>query len=192
LSYIWVSNYETSGYKIRKDKLKNGSQIIMTVNIVPTISGDLKRKPLKDLANEHVQDIVKTVELAGIIPLECETSKVDFLVGNDYDLDLIHGDKIEVSPGLYLLAKLGWILSGKSDYKDESKEDANFLILTQGRNMTHSNILASVDKSLCTKSDIENMWSIESIRITDKCDKAADDIAMENFQETVEIVLFSD
>ena len=36
-----------SGYKIRKDKLKYGSQIIMTVNIVPTISGDLKRKPLK-------------------------------------------------------------------------------------------------------------------------------------------------
>ena len=83
-------------------------------------------------------------------------------------------------------------MSGRSGYKDESKEDANFLILTQGRNMTHSNVLASVDKSLCTKSDIENMWSIESIRITDKCDKAADDIAMENFQETVEIVLFSD
>ena len=51
------------------------------------------------MTNEHVQDIVKTVELADIIPLECETSNVDFLVGNDYDLDLIHGEKIEVSPG---------------------------------------------------------------------------------------------
>ena len=40
----------------------------MTVNIVPTISGDLQRKPLKDWTNEHVQDIVKTVELADIIP----------------------------------------------------------------------------------------------------------------------------
>jgi len=89
-------------------------------------------------------------------------------VGNDYYLELIHGEKIEVSPGLYLLAsKMGWILSGRSGDKDESKEDANFLILTQCRNLTHSNALASVDMSLFTKSDIEDLWSIESIGITD-------------------------
>jgi len=32
-------------------KLKNGSRMTMTVNIVPTISGELQRKPLKDLTN---------------------------------------------------------------------------------------------------------------------------------------------
>ena len=44
-----------------------------------------------------------------------ETSSVELLIGNDYYLDIILPQKVEVQSELYMLgSKLGWILSGRT------------------------------------------------------------------------------
>ena len=51
--------------------------------------------------------------MADTIPTETESSEIELLIGNDYYLDIILSQKIEIQPGLYLLAsKLGWIWTG--------------------------------------------------------------------------------
>ena len=44
-----------------------------------------------------------------------ETSSVELLIGNDYYLDIILPQNVEVQSELYMLgSKLGWILSGRT------------------------------------------------------------------------------
>ena len=51
-------------------------------------------------------------ELADTLLCERESSSVELLICNGYYLDLIQSQKVEVQPGLYLLASnLGWLLS---------------------------------------------------------------------------------
>ena len=53
--------------------------------------------------------------MADSIPSQTESSTVELLIGSDYYLDIILSQKIEVQPGLYLLAsKLGWKLTGRT------------------------------------------------------------------------------
>lgn len=168
-------------------KLKNGKQIQITINIVPVISGELQRRPLKDLSSDSVKDIVSSVKLADVIPRENETSPIELLIGNDYYLDFIHGEKIEIQPGLYLLAsKLGWVLSGRTtDTKDDISE-SSMLVITYGSNINKSNAFTSVDASIPPKTELEDFWNMESIGIVDKPTSTDDEIAMEKFHDTLE------
>ncbi len=84
-------------------KLKSGQHLQITANIVPVISGELQRVPVKDLQSDTVQDIVRTVELADTIPTENETAPIELLIGNDYYMDLVHGEKIQVQAGVILI-----------------------------------------------------------------------------------------
>ena len=67
------------------------------------------------LSSEHLEHLVKSVELAISIPSENEYSTVELLIGNDFYLDLILSQKIEIQPGLYLIgSKLVWILTSRT------------------------------------------------------------------------------
>lgn len=71
-----------------------------------------------------MKQFLRDIELADNIPGEIESSSMGILV-NDYYLDLILSQRIEVQHGLYLLAsKLGWIITGRAkdtpDCKDET------------------------------------------------------------------------
>ena len=169
-------------------KLKNGKHIQITINIVPVISEELQRRPLKDLSSDSVKDIVSSVELADVIPRENETSPKDLLIGNDYYLDSIHGEKIEIQPGLYLLAsKLGWVLSGRTtDTKDDISE-SSMLVITYGSNINKSNAFTSVDASIPPKTELEDFWNMESIGIEDKPTSTDDEIAMEKISRYIGI-----
>ena len=90
-------------------KLKNGSFTIIHANVVPQITGSVRRQTInvKELKN------YKGIELADTVPQENETSNVSLLIDNDYYYDFITSEKIELSPGLYLISsKFGWILTG--------------------------------------------------------------------------------
>ena len=66
-----------------------------------------------------------------------ESSSVDILIGNDYYLDIIMSQRIEVQPGLYLLSsKLGWILTGRSGDSNLTINETNMLIRTYGNDVT--------------------------------------------------------
>ena len=84
-------------------KLKNGKQVQITINIVPVISEELQRRPLKDLSSDSVKDIIPSVELADVIPKENETTKVELLIGKDYYLDFILSEKIVIQSNLGIL-----------------------------------------------------------------------------------------
>ena len=168
-------------------KLKNGKHKQITMNIVPVISGELQRRPSKDLYIDSVKDIVSSVELADVIPRENETSPIELLIGNHYYLDFIHGQKIKIQPSLYLLAlKLGWVLSGRTtDTKDDISE-SNMLVITYGSNINKSNAFTSVDASFPPKRELEDFWNMESIGIVDKLTSTDDEIAMEKSEDTLE------
>ena len=64
---------------------------------MPTISCTIQRKSIK-LSLEHLEHLVKYVELADSIPSENEISTIEFLLGNDFYLDLVKSQRIEVPP----------------------------------------------------------------------------------------------
>lgn len=93
---------------------KNGQYMAVTANIVPNITGTITRKPVRLQSPVNFKELTRNLSLDSI-PSESEPITLDLLVGNDYYLDIIQCDKIEVQPGLYLLSsKLGWILSGRT------------------------------------------------------------------------------
>ena len=124
-----------------KIKLYDSHYLDICANIVPVISGTVQRKGLKLCSSKNVDHLMKSLDMAGTILLETESSKVELLVGNDYYLDLILSQKIEVQPGLYLLAsKLGWILTGRTCEHEPSATETNMLILTYGTNIKQTSL----------------------------------------------------
>lgn len=64
-------------------KLKNGENILLSVNVVPVISGELQRRPVDVLESETFKHLVGSVELADTLPKENESSSIEMLIGND-------------------------------------------------------------------------------------------------------------
>lgn len=127
-------------------KLKNGQYLDVNANIVPIISGTVQRKAMKFCSSENLEHLISSLDLADSIPKESESSSVELLIGNDYYLDIILSQKIEVQPGLYLLAsKLGWILTGRTNESDSSVNETSMLILTYGNNITETGVFTNVD-----------------------------------------------
>lgn len=112
-------------------KLNNGKYFNMNANTVPVISGSVKRKKMDMSSLYHVPNFVKDVELADHITTHSESSAIDLLIGNDYYLDLILGQRVEIQPGLYLLApKMGWIISGRTKEIERKESEPSLLILS--------------------------------------------------------------
>ena len=96
-------------------RLNNGQYLDISANIVPVISGSVQRKALRFYDSQNIDNLVKSLDMADTIPTKTESSEIELLIGNDYYLDIILSQKIEVQPGLYLLAsKLGRILTGRT------------------------------------------------------------------------------
>jgi len=133
------------------------------------MSGNVQRKSMDSASIEHLRSFIKEADLADDIPVKNESSRVDLLIGNDYYLDIVLSQRIELQPGLYLLAsKVGWIITGRNNeehYKDNS--ESSLLILTYGNNITNSNVFTSVDSRVPTKPDLEDFWNVETIGIKD-------------------------
>ena len=135
-----------------------------------------------------ISELTRNLVLADTVPNKTESDSPELLVGNDYYLDIIETEKIEVNPGLYLLSsKLGWIISGKTTSIDTTKRscDMSMLILTHGNSLTENSLFTDVDKALPLKPSFEDFWNIESIGITDATTNIDDEKAMQNFKKTL-------
>ncbi|MCG8049164.1 MAG: hypothetical protein N0E48_26780, partial [Candidatus Thiodiazotropha endolucinida] len=143
------------------------------------------RKALKFCDSQNIDHLVRSLDMADTIPSETESADVELLVGNDYYLDIILTQKIEVQPGLYLLAsKLGWILTGRTTEGVSNQEETSMLTLTYGTNITSTSVFQSVDNVIPTKPDLEDFWNIESIGILDNLITTNDEVAKKRFKET--------
>ena len=83
--------------------LKDGSTLRINANVVPQIAGSIQRRPVNHKSFQNWEYLWGEFPLADDLPKEIETSSIDLLIGNDYYLDIILPQKIEVQTGLYIL-----------------------------------------------------------------------------------------
>ena len=138
--------------------MNNGQYLVISANIVPVISGSVQRKALRFYDSQNIDHLLKSLDIADTIPTETESSEIELQIGNDYYLDIILSLKIEIQPGLYLLAsKLGWILTGRTNECESSADKTNMLILTYVRKTYNNWVLADFvyhDGSTLVKSSV--------------------------------------
>ena len=145
-----------------------------------------QRKAMKINSSENFEHLVSSRELAYDIPKMLESSSVDMLIGNDYFLDIIMSQRIEVQPGLYLLSsKLGLILTGQSGDHDLTMNETNMLILTYSNDVTGTQALSSIDTVHPQKPDLEDFWKVESIGILDNSTTLTDKMVNKKFKENL-------
>lgn len=168
-------------------KLKDGSVLQVTANIVPSITGTIHRNPLAIPSSGNLNFLLKSLDMADTIPTESESTTIELLLGNDYYLDLVLPQRMEIQTGLYLLAsKLGWILTGRTSENSDIQNDINMLIFTYGSTFPgQNNVVTSVDEAIPTKPDLEDFWNVESIGVNEDKLCIEDKQAMKNFKENL-------
>ena len=93
-------------------KLNNSQYFNVTANIVPVKSGSIIRKHTDMSLLGRLDHLLKSVDMADTIPTETESSNGEILIRNDYFLDLVLPQRLELQPRLYLLSsKFGSILT---------------------------------------------------------------------------------
>ena len=93
----------------------------------------MQRHPFNTNCLQNWKYLWKDNALADTLPSELESSTIDLLIDNDYYLDLIIPQKVEIQPGLYMLgSKLGWMLAERTPKPDQKKEEHSLLVVTYG------------------------------------------------------------
>ena len=125
--------------------------------------------------------------LADSFPTEKETTTIELLIGNDYYLDFILPQRVEVQPGLYMLAsKLGWILTGRTtEPTADDTTEHSMLIMTYSSNTLKDTGILTPDKSFPTKPNLEDFWKLETIGISDSPLDTDKERALQIFDETL-------
>ena len=168
--------------------LKDGSILTISADVVPQIAESIQRRPVNLKTLDNWTYLWNEFSLADDLPTERETSSVELLIGNDYYLDIILSQKMEVQSGLYMLgSKLGWILSGRTSEIVERTMEPSMLKLAYGKGIENeTTFMTCLDKSLPTKPNIEDFWILEAIGITDSPVESGNEIAQKKFSETLQ------
>lgn len=167
--------------------LKDGSTLKISANVVPQIAGSVQRRPVSLKSVKNWEYLWTEFSLADDFPNVRETSSVELLIGNDYYLDIILPQKIEIQPGLYMLgSKLGWILAGRTAETVENTAESSMLILTYGTDINReTTLMTHADSSLPLKPNFEDFWRLESIGIQESPIETDDNITLNRFKETL-------
>ena len=143
---------------------------------------------MKISSSENLEHLVSSLDLADTIPRESESSSVELLIENDYYLDIILSQKIEVQPGLYFLAsKLGWILTGRTNELDSGVNKTSMLILTYGNDLLESDLVTDVDAVLSHKRNIQDFLNVETIGILDTPETSLDELVQKKFEQSLKV-----
>lgn len=107
---------------------------------MPHITGTVHRVPVKTTNST----IWKQVKLADTLPTEGEDCTIDILIGSDYYWDFVTSEKMEVSPGLFLIgSKLGMIVTGRTGVTDKNCPSTTLFTHTT---IKHATILENIDE----------------------------------------------
>ena len=111
--------------------LKGGGIMNIKASIVPSICGTLTRCPIQYKSLQNWEYLWNEENLADSLPTKRENTTIELLIGNDYYLDFILPQEVEIQTGLYMLAsKLGWILTGRTTEQIEGSTEASVLMLS--------------------------------------------------------------
>ena len=91
-------------------KPKKGNTVSIKASVVPEISGNIQRTPIK-IDNQF--KIIRKYELADTLPKHTESSSIGILIGNNYYNDIMSTERIKILEGLYIIKpKFGWMING--------------------------------------------------------------------------------
>ena len=102
-------------------KSKKGNKISIKTSVVPEISGNVQREPIKI---ENQFKIVRKYELADILPEHTESSSIWILIGNDYYNHIMSAERMKTQEGLHIIkSKFSWMISGRTKTKEGNKNE---------------------------------------------------------------------
>ncbi len=131
------------------------------------------RRTVIDVGKFPVMSKLKLV--VPISVMEGGSSEIDLLIGNDYYYEFVKPERIQIDDGLVALStEFGWLLTGRVE---TLKSGLEHIFLALGM----SNKYADETFSL------ETFWRLESIGIRDPSNISDDDIALTNFNDTIQL-----
>ena len=102
-------------------KSKKGNKISIKTSVVPEISGNVQREPIKI---ENQFKIVRKYELADILPEHTESSSIWILIGNDYYNHIMSTERMKTQEGLHIIkSKFSSMISGRTKTKEGNKNE---------------------------------------------------------------------
>ena len=120
----------------------------INASVVPSITGSILKRLVQCKSIQNWEHLWNEENLADSFPTEKEDTTIELLIVNDYHLDFILPRRLEVQPGLYMLAtKLGWILTGRSTETTEDTPVYNMLIMRHSTNTMKETSHMMPDKS---------------------------------------------
>ena len=132
-------------------RLKDGSTLQISANVVPQIAGSIQRWPVNLKSFQNWEYLWGEFPLADDLPKETETSSIELLLEMTTIWTSFYHKKIEVQTGIYLLgSKLGWILSGRTSENVSNIPETGMLILTYGNEIQResSMLTKQINRSL--------------------------------------------
>ena len=152
-------------------KSKYGNTVTVKANVVPQISGDIQRLPIR-LKNRF--SIQKSFRLADTLPQQTESSTIGVLIGSDYYYEVMSSKKVEVQEGLYLIkSKFGWTRSGKIKTNDRIHQENTMFVMTHSSTQVLPELqhFSNTDDLMLTPPNIDDFWKLETIGITPQEEK---------------------
>ena len=96
-----------------KVKLKDGTFMTISANVLSQITGSIQRSPLVQKDLEFLESI-PAEKMADCLPDTLENTTIDLLIGSDYFWEIIGNDKVILPSGMFLIpSKFGYIVTGK-------------------------------------------------------------------------------
>ncbi len=169
--------------------LKDGSVMPLRFDVVPQITGKLTRTNSEILNCYNLKENWPSImqNLADSLPEEGDSTSasIEVLIGNDYYWEMITGERIEISKGLYFVkSSLGWIVTGRTNEIIEKSNESCMLLLT-AKKISDVFYNSSLTCNESEKVNVEDFWKLETLGINDDCDKNDDEEAYAMFQESV-------
>ena len=165
---------------------KDSSPLPLQANVVCKITGPIQRGPLQSSDLEFLLS-VSPGKMADTVPRTLEPVNIDLLIVSDYFWNILGTEKVILPSGLYLVSsKIGYILTGKYTDPGHVEQNVSNCFVTSQVNCLVSLVNLFSSESSATKNYIiENFWRLETIGINDSPNVTDDDVALEQFNNSI-------
>ncbi len=164
-------------------KLANGQMLFISANIVPDISGSMRKAAIP----KSVQRRLKGYNLADIPSESGSSIDIDILIGMDLYWQLIEPNIKELDTGLYLVkSRLGWLITGRiATGNDDSNH--NMTMISHDMDIIPTPPESDYSPSPGTNNEpsLTKFWRMETLGIQQEEMLNDDQLAVEHFNRTV-------
>ncbi|XP_065182125.1 uncharacterized protein LOC135812837 [Sycon ciliatum] len=158
-----------------------GDRILnVTANIIDDeITNAITREPLTSTDRSFLQEQMNGSPLADAELMASSNTSlvVDILIGSDYFWHVVTGHRLQLPSGLFTISsELGMVVSGKGSHKNGTSE------------ITAMTAVTAMTATAQTYQDVDTMWKLDVIGIVDNPTISDDDLALQRFNSTVQII----